>query len=228
MESLARLSLLIGEEQIKTLSKTCVLVLGLGGVGGYVVEALARSGIGHLIIVDYDKIDITNFNRQIIALKSTIGKSKVELWKQRILEIRNTCKVTTIEDKITEENLEELFQHEIHFVVDACDTITTKFALIKYCLNQKIPFILCLGTGKRMDPTMLEITELSKTNYDPLARILRKKVKEEQIKEKIPVVYSKEIPKKIDSNIIASSIFVPSSAGILCASYVVDHIINKK
>ncbi len=228
MEELSRLSLLIGQEQIRKLSETNVLVLGLGGVGGYTVEALARSGIGHLILVDYDKIDITNTNRQIIALKSTIGKSKIAMWKQRILDIRNTCQITTIEKKITKENLEELFKNKIDFVVDACDTIEVKYGIIKYCLKQNVPFISCLGTGKRMDSTMLEITDLSKTNYDPIARILRKKIKEDQIKAKIPVVWSREIPKKINSDQIPSSIFVPSVAGILCANYIVNQIIKQE
>ncbi len=226
MRELSRLSLLIGKENIEKLSKKTVLVLGLGGVGGYVVEALARSGIGHLYIVDYDTIDITNVNRQLIALQTTIGKKKAEAWQHRIKEILPTCQVTVIQEKIEEENISILFQEPIDFVVDACDTLNTKFALIQYCFSNQIPLITCLGTGKRMDPSQLEITELKKTSNDPMARILRKKVKEANISAKIPVVWSREIPKKIEERTIASSIFVPASAGILIASYVVKKLLE--
>lgn len=226
MNELSRFSLLVGEKKANALSQKKVLVLGLGGVGGYVVEALVRSGVGHLYLVDYDTVDITNINRQLIALQPTIGMKKVEAWYKRAKQILPTCKVTIINEKITEDNLSILFQEPIDFVIDACDTIMTKFALIRYCLNQKIPFITCLGTGKRLDPSQLEITRLEKTEYDPLAKILRKMVREKNIKGIIPVVWSKETPKKIDSNVIASSIFVPASAGILAASYVVKQMLE--
>lgn len=228
MQEFSRLSLLIGEENLKTLNTKTVLVLGLGGVGGYTAEALARSGIGSLVLVDYDTVDISNINRQVIALHSTIGSYKTEAFKRRIEDITTTCKVKTRTQKITAEVLPELFSKQIDFVVDACDTVMTKFALIQYCLSNHIPFITCLGTGKRLDPTKLEITELAKTEYDPLAKILRKKVREANIKQKIPVIYSREIPKKIDSNIIASSIFVSSYSGILAAHYVINYFIEKK
>lgn len=226
MEELSRLSLLIGENQIKKVKEKCVLILGAGGVGGYVIESLVRSGVGKIIIADYDTIDKTNINRQIIALQSNIGKSKVEVFQKRIADILPTCQVIPIEKKITEENIASIFEEKIDFAVDACDTISTKLAFIKYCLEHKILFLTVLGTGKRMDPWKLEITELSKTSNDPLARILRKKVKEANIKEKIKVVYSSELPKKIDSKVIASSIFVPSSAGILAASYVIQKLLE--
>lgn len=228
MQELSRLSLMIGEQNIEKLSKKSVLVLGLGGVGGYALEALARSGIGHLYIADYDTIDITNINRQLIALQTTIGKSKTEVWRHRIKEILPTCQVTVIEKKITEENLSILFQNPIDYVVDACDTVSTKFALLQYCFSNHIPLVACLGTGKRMDPSKLEITELKKTNHDPIARILRKRVKEANISGKIPVIWSREIPKKIEEKTIASSIFVPASAGILAASYVVKNLLEGK
>lgn len=228
MQELARLSLLIGEENVKLLANKTVLVLGLGGVGGYVVEALVRSGIGHIYLVDYDIIDITNMNRQMIALQSNIGKYKTEVWKERIKNILPTCKVTIKNEKIAEENIALLFQENIDYVIDACDTINTKFALIYECMYHNIPLITCLGTGKRMDPSKLEITDLRKTENDPLARILRKKVKEKKITSKIPVVWSREIPKKTKEKEIASSIFVPASAGILAASYVIKQLLGGK
>lgn len=220
MQELLRLSSLIGEKNIDKLSQKCILILGLGGVGGYAAESLVRSGIGNVILVDSDQIDITNINRQIVALHSNLGKYKVEVWKNRIEDILPTCKVTPIKRYITKENISSIFETKIDYVIDACDTIATKLALIQYCLYHKIPFITCLGTGKRLDPSQLQITELMKTEQDPLARILRKKVREQGIKHKIPVLYSKESPKKVDKPWIASSIFVPSSAGILIASYV--------
>lgn len=211
------MELLIGKNELNKLKEKCVLILGLGGVGGYAVEALARSGVGRLILVDYDIIDVTNLNRQIIARKSNIGKSKVEAWKERISEISNT-KITIIEKKITDENIKTIFEEQIDYAIDACDTVSVKFEFLKYCLQMKIPFVTCLGTGKRIDASKVEITDLMKTENDPIAKVLRKRVREENIHQKIPVIYSKEIPKKIEGNVIASSIFVPSSAGILAAS----------
>lgn len=226
MEELSRLALLIGNENVIKLTHKRVLVLGLGGVGGYVVEALCRSGIGSLVIADQDVVSISNLNRQLIALQSTIGKSKVAAWKERISDIIPSCQVTGIEQRITAENIEILFQKPIDFAIDACDTVTTKLAFLKYCICNHIPFVTCLGTGKRMDPTKIVITELGKTQNDPLAKVLRKLVKEEGIKEKIPVVYSTEIPIKIEGTTIGSSIFVPSCAGMTAASYAIKQLLE--
>lgn len=217
MLELDRLKQLIGAENIQKLKQKTVLILGLGGVGGYAVEALVRSGIGHVILIDYDTVEMTNLNRQIIAAKSTIGKQKVDIWKQRIKDISNT-EVTVKKIRVTEENIDSIFEEKIDYAIDACDTISVKFAFLKICIKHNIPFVTCLGTGKRLDPTKVEHTELMKTSGDPIAKILRKKVKSEKIKQKIPVIYSKEIPKKTESKSIPSSIFVPSSAGILAAS----------
>ncbi len=217
MQELSRLELLIGQEQLEKLCRKTVLVLGLGGVGGYAVEALARSGIGKLVLVDYDTIDITNLNRQLIATKSNIGNLKTKAWKERVEEISNT-KVTTITERITEENINLIFQESIDYAIDACDTISVKFEFLKYCLQNEIPFVTCLGTGKRLDASKVEITELMKTENDPIAKILRKKVRDEKIKQRIPVIYSREIPRKIEGTTIGSSAFVPGSAGIMAAN----------
>ncbi|MCI9233660.1 MAG: tRNA threonylcarbamoyladenosine dehydratase [Bacilli bacterium] len=217
MEELSRLKLLIGREKVEQLKNKTVLILGLGGVGGYAVEALARSGVGRLILVDYDTIDITNMNRQIIASKSNIGKSKVKAWKERIDDI-SSIKTTIFEMRVTQENIASLFQESVDYAIDACDTVTVKIEFIKYCLKENIPFVTCLGTGKRLDASKIEITELMKTQNDPIAKVLRKKVREENIRQKVPVIYSKEVPKKIEGNIIGSSIFVPSCAGIMAAN----------
>ena len=222
-----RLEYLIGEENVKSLADKCVLVIGLGGVGGYSVESLVRSGIGHLIIVDGDVVDETNLNRQIIATSSVIGKSKVELFNSRIKDINPDCVVTQINKFIDKDNIDELFCYDIDFLVDACDSLDTKFLIIKNCLEKNIPFISSMGTGNRMDPSKFSITTLDKTINDPVARILRKRVKDENLKGKINVLCSSEVPKKL-GNKIGSNSFVPPSAGLLITSYVINDFINKK
>lgn len=223
----SRLIKVIGEEDFLDLNKKSVLVLGCGGVGGYVVETLARSGIGTLVIVDFDLIDETNINRQIIALESTIGLKKVDVLKRRIKDINRDCNVITIDQFITVDNLEKLFDYNIDFFVDACDTTSVKKEIIKKCLNKKIKFISCMGTGNKLDPSKLEIIDIRKTNNDPLARMLRKFVKDEKINDKIMVLSSSEVPVKIGDRTPGSTAFVPPAAGIMIASYVVKKLLNK-
>ena len=221
-----RLELLIGQDNMEKLKEKSILVLGLGGVGGYTVESLARSGIGTLILVDYDKVDVTNINRQIIATTKTIGKLKTKAWEERIQEINPSCNVISINEKISPENISLLFQYKIDYFVDACDTISVKKELIKICLTKKIPFIASMGTGNKMDPTKLEILDLRKTSYDPIAKILRKMVKEEHIKGKIPVICSTEVPKKVKGK-IASTAFVPSVSGLYITSYIINDLLKE-
>lgn len=221
-----RLDLLIGKDKRLELQQKTVGIIGVGGVGGYVAESLARSGIGHLILIDYDTIDITNKNRQIIALDSTIGKSKVEALKSRILDINFDCVVDVHDTFLNADNISILDSYKIDYLVDACDTISTKKDIIDKCVSENIPFITSMGTGKRLDPSMLEITNLDKTSYDPIAKILRKYVKDNKIKTKIKVLYSREIPKKIESTKIGSCSFVPSSAGLLIGSYIIREFIK--
>ncbi len=223
----SRLEKVIGKECVNTLSTKTVLVLGCGGVGGYVCEGLARSNIGSFILVDYDVIEESNKNRQIIALDSTIGRKKVEVLKERILDINPNCKVIGIDSFIDQNNIEELFQYSIDYLVDACDTLGTKKAIIKECLKRKIPFISSMGTGNKLDPSKLEIVDIRKTENDPLARILRKFVKDERIKEKVMVLCSKEVPVKTHERTPGSTAFVPSSAGLLIASYIVREFMKK-
>ena len=221
-----RLETLVGTETMDRLQERAVFVLGIGGVGGYVCEALARSGIGKIIIMDADCVDITNLNRQIIALDSTVGKKKVDVMKERILDINPNCEVLAFDTFLTKDNLNMLETMKFDFLVDACDTVATKQEVISYCLNKKIPFITCLGTAKKMDPSLLEITDLKKTYNDPLARILRKYVKDNKIVGKILVLFSSELPIKCQS--LGSTAFVPSSAGLLIASYVVRYFMESK
>lgn len=221
-----RLERLIGRQNLNQLQKKSVLVLGCGGVGGYVVEALARSNIGTLILVDFDQVEETNLNRQIVALQSNIGKDKVELLKERIHDINENCEVISIKEFITEDNISMLFDYSIDYFVDACDSVSTKKCVIRECLKRKIPFLSCMGTAKKLDPSKLEITDIRKTKNDPLARIIRKYVKEEGYKQKIEVLSSTEIPRKTEG--LGSSIFVPASAGLFIASHVLQKLLKEK
>lgn len=223
----SRFEKVIGESNFSLISDKCVLVLGVGGVGGYVCEALARSGIGSLILVDYDVVDETNINRQIIALDSTIGLKKVDVLEKRIKDINSGCQVIKIDEFITLDNLEILFEKNIDYFVDACDTMTVKKSVIKECLRRKIPFISSMGTGNKLDPSKLEIVDIRKTQNDPLARIIRKFVKDENIKEKVMVLSSTEVPVKTSDRVPGSTAFVPSVAGIFIASYVIRKFIGK-
>lgn len=217
----------IGHDNLKKLSNKSVLILGCGGVGGYVIESLARSNIGTLILVDYDDIEVSNINRQIIALNSNIGKSKVDAFEERIKDINSDCKILKVKEFINIDNLQELFKFKIDYLVDACDTVSTKKAIIKECLKRKIDFISCMGTGNKLDPSKLEIVDIRKTTNDPLARIIRKYVKDENIKEKVIVLSSRELPIKTGERTPGSTAFVPSAAGLLIGSYIVRKMINK-
>ncbi len=228
MPKYSRLEKIIGKDKLKDLSNKSVLVLGCGGVGGYVVEALARSGIGTLILVDFDKIDESNINRQIIALDSTIGRLKVDVLEERIKDINENIKVIKISEFIDDKNFDILFANNIDYFVDACDTMITKKMVIKECLKRKIKFISSMGTGNKLDPSKLMITSLDKTVNDPLARVLRKFVKDEKIKKKIMVLSSSEVPIKVGDRTPGSTAFVPSSAGLLIASYIVREFIKKE
>lgn len=226
MNMLDRLELLIGKENIKKLQNSSVLLIGVGGVGGYAAETLARSGIGNIILIDPDVVEETNSNRQLVALSSTLGKYKVEVMKDRMEDIGLNSIVTTYKEFITEENIDNYLEN-VDYVIDACDTLLTKLAIIKHCKNRQIPFISCMGTGNKMDPTKFEIIDLYKTSYDPLAKKLRKLVRDASIDGPIWVVASKE-EKKVDGNTsIPSNAFVPGVAGMICASYVVNDIVSR-
>ncbi|MCI8588129.1 MAG: tRNA threonylcarbamoyladenosine dehydratase [Bacilli bacterium] len=222
-----RLELLIGKKNLEKVQNLHVLVVGLGGVGGYVVESLVRSGVSNLILVDYDVVCITNKNRQIIATDDTIGQKKVDAFYERIRSISKDCQVTLLDMFLNPENIALLDTYRIDYIVDACDTVSTKQALISYAISRKIPFISCMGTGNRLDPSQLEITDLRKTSYDPLAKKMRKFLVDEKIRQKIPVICSKEPPIKTGSRVIASCSFVPSSAGLLITSYIIKQIIKE-
>jgi len=217
---------LIGPDNLHIIQDMHVLVVGLGGVGSFAVEALARSGVRHFILVDKDDVDESNLNRQLLALHSTIGQSKVELMKKRILDIQQDAEVITYHCFYDYDTKDDIFHHRIDAVCDCIDTITYKIDLIKEAHTRKIPVISVLGTGNKLDPTKLEVTTLNQTTYCPIARVLRKKLS--MIAGDIPVIYSKEQNEKYhhEKRSPASMVFVPSSAGILAASLLIRHMIQ--
>ena len=227
MHRFDRFKKLISEDSFENISSKTVLVVGVGGVGGYVVEALVRSGIGKIIIVDGDVVDETNINRQIIALSSTVGQSKVDVFERRIKDINEKCEVIKINKFIDASNIDILFDYEFDYLVDACDMVSTKLALIDRCILAKRKFISSMGTGNKLDPSMLEIVDVRKTVNDPLARIVRKHVKDKKINDKVLVLSSKELPIKTGDRTPGSTSFVPSSAGLLMASYIIRTFINE-
>lgn len=222
-----RLELLIQKENVEKIKKFHILVVGLGGVGGYTVESLARSGVGELILVDHDVVNESNKNRQIIATDDMIGYKKVDAFQKRIASISKECHVTRVDAFLNPENISILDSYQIDYIVDACDTMSTKQALILYSLEHKIPLISSMGTGNRLDPSQLEITTLTKTQYDPIAKKLRKFVRDNQIKNPITVVCSREQPIPVEGRTIASCSFVPSVAGLLITSHIIREVIKK-
>lgn len=233
-----RLKYLIKEDKVQLLSKKSVVIVGVGGVGSFVAESLARSGIGQLTLIDHDMIDITNINRQVHALHSTVGLKKVEVMKSRILDINPECKVTTFDTFVRQENLKQILCKKPDFIVDAIDTIASKLDLVEYAQKHQIPIICSLGMANRLDPTKIMITRLDKTEGDPLARSFRQQAKKRQIDLRIPVVFSTEIPIKQNTVVneagttrkekypVSSSAFVPSAAGLAAASYVMRNLIE--
>lgn len=220
-----RLELIIGSK-INILKNKTIMVIGLGGVGGHAFESLVRSGIENIIVIDNDVVDITNLNRQALAFKNTIGKPKVEIAKQIAQNINPNCQITSIQKFLDENNIEEIFNMQIDFVIDAIDTIKSKKLIINKCLEENILFISVMGTGNKMHPELLEIADIRKTEYDPIAKIIRKMVKEEKINKKVPVIFSKEKP--LIKEKIGSNAFVPATAGLLATSYVINKLLEDK
>ena len=220
-----REELLIGDK-INVLKNKTILVLGLGGVGGYVTESLARCGIGNLILVDFDKVDITNINRQIIATYSNIGKLKTECFKERIADINKDCKVTLINEFYGIDNKDNLVNNHIDYVIDCCDSLESKKILIEECFKRNIPIVSSMGTGNKFHPELFSITKLKKTEYDPLAKKLRFLLKDKKEFLEVEVLYSKEKPTEYKGK-IGSISYVPSVAGLLLTSYVINKFLEK-
>lgn len=226
----ARTEALIGKENLLKLQNSNIVIFGLGGVGSYVVEGLVRAGVQNIGIVDKDIVDITNINRQLIADTTTIGKSKVDVEEKRILDINPTAKIIKIKEFVDKNNIEKIMNNilslnnHIDYVVDAIDTISSKLEIIKYCKQNNINIISCMGTGNKLNANMFEIADINKTSVCPVAKIIRKELKKLEISS-LKVLYSKEIPiKNIQSVSLASISFVPSVAGLLIAGEVIKNI----
>lgn len=243
LHQFSRNELAIGKEGLDIMKGSTVAVLGIGGVGSFAAEALARSGVGRLVLIDKDDVDITNVNRQLIALLSTVGRPKVEIMEERIKDINPDCEVISLKMFYTEETYEEIFGYNLDFVVDASDTIMYKIHLMKECLKCNIPIISSMGAANKTDPTRFQIADISKTHTDPIAKVIRTKLRKERIHKGIPVVFSDESPiviredvRKVVGNDQAairkakmppsSNAFVPSTAGLIMASYVVKELLK--
>lgn len=221
-----RLELMIGKEKLNKIWNTKVLIVGIGGVGGECALSLVRSGIKDIVVVDFDTVDVTNINRQALAFHSTIGKKKVDVFQNMSSDINPSVNVSKYDLYLDDTNIKEILDKENpSFIIDCCDAKETKKAIIKESLERKILFISSMGTGNKLDPSLLRIMDIRKTFNDPLARILRKWVKDNHIKDKVPVLCSLEVPLHV-GNTVSSNSFVPNSAGLLIASYVIREIIG--
>lgn len=246
LHQFSRNELAIGHDGLDRLKGSTVAVLGVGGVGSFSAEALARSGVGKIVLVDKDDVDITNVNRQIHALLSTVGQPKVDLMAERIKDINPECEVVALKMFYTEETYEDFFSHKLDFVIDASDTISYKIHLIKECRNRSIPLISSMGVANKLDPTRLRIEDISKTSYDPIAKVIRTRLRKDGIHKGVTVVFSDEKPIQIREDIRqeivpesaeqgkirkaklppSSNAFVPSVSGLIMAGHVITKLLD--
>ena len=223
---------LIGEEKLEKLRGSHVLLFGLGGVGSYVCEALIRAGIGRLSLVDHDTVDISNLNRQLFALRSTLGMPKTEAAELRCRDINPGTKVQTYREFASADNIPELFSGveaelgPIDFVADAIDTVSAKLSIASLCHERNIPLISCCGTGNKLHPELLRIEDIYRTSVCPLCKVMRRELKARGI-PKLTVCYSEEPPVRTGSRTPASISFVPSAAGLLIASHIINKLIGE-
>lgn len=244
LHQFSRTELAIGPEGLEIMKNSTVAVLGIGGVGAMAVEALARTGIGRIILIDKDTVDITNINRQIHALTTTVGQNKTDLMVDRIKLINPECEAIALNMFYTEETYEELFKYKPDYVIDASDTIIYKIHIIKECLARGIPMISSMGAANKMDPTRFQVADISKTSMDPIARVVRQKLRKEGIKKGVKVVFSTEEPVKpredVTEQIVpanapdrrkakqppASNSFVPPVVGLIMVSVTVRDLLE--
>ena len=218
-----RFELLVGDK-INDIKSKKVLVIGVGGVGSYTVESLVRSSISNITIIDNDIIDITNLNRQLMTTLDNIGLSKVEVLEKRIKSINPDCIVTALNIFVDDSNIDSIIT-DYDYVVDACDTVKTKLSIIRVCNKLGIKLISSMGTGNKMNPSLLQVTDIYKTSYDPLAKLIRSNCRKMGIK-RLTVVCSKEISIKKGIKTIPSNSFVPATAGLLITSYIINDIVG--
>ena len=225
LHAFSRSEELLGKEGLKILAEAKIAVFGIGGVGSFVVEALARSGVGTLTLVDHDVVSLTNLNRQLVALRSTIGRKKVLVAKERIMDINQDAVVHTYDTFFGAETAELFDFSAFDYVVDAVDTVSAKLLLIEKAKEAGVPVISCMGTGNKLDPSRLEVTDIYKTSVCPLARVMRRELKKREIR-RLKVVYSTEEPVKTGSRTPGSIAFVPPAAGLMAAAEVVRDLLN--
>lgn len=230
MEEFSREIKLIGQENFEKLKNSKILLFGIGGVGGYVLESLARSGVENITIVDFDTVSESNLNRQIIALKTTIGKYKVDVAKERVNNINPNCNIQAIKEKLTKENMDSFNFKNYDFVIDAIDMVTSKLLIIEKAKKENVEVISCMGTGNKLDATKLQICDISKTNYCPLAKVMRKELKNRGIYH-LNVVFSTEQPKRFGEKqrkvTPASIAYVPAVAGLYISQFVIKKLMEK-
>jgi tRNA A37 threonylcarbamoyladenosine dehydratase len=246
LHQFSRTELAIGTDGLEIMKNSTVAVLGIGGVGAIAVEALARTGVGRIIVIDKDVVDITNINRQIHALITTVGQRKTDLMVERVKLINPDCETIALNMFYTDETYEELFKYELDYILDASDTVSYKIHIIKECLKRKIPIISSMGAANKMDPTRFQVADISKTTMDPLARVIRTSLRKDGIKKGVKVVFSTEKPMKpredITQKIVpddaperrkakqppASNAFVPPVVGLIMSSVAVRDLLANK
>ena len=222
---LNRTEMLIGKDNINKLKNSTIAVFGIGGVGSYVIESLARCGVGNLVLIDNDIVDITNINRQLIADTTVIGKNKVDVAKERLLKINPEINVITHKLFFSENSSKDLISNSYNYIVDCIDSVSSKLYLIETAINNNINIISCMGTGNKLSPCQFEVSDIYETSVCPLAKVIRKELSKKGIK-KLKVVYSKESPIKTNSKYPASISFVPPTAGLILASEVVNDLMK--
>ncbi len=225
-ERFSRSSRILGEQKMEKLNNSSVIIFGIGGVGGAVLEALVRGGIGTVAVVDKDVVDITNINRQIIATNENIGKKKVDAAEKRVLSINPNINFQKYDLFYLPETAEEIDLSQYDFIVDAIDNVTAKLELIERANKLNIPVVSSMGTGNKLHPELFEITDINKTSVCPLARVMRRELKNRGVK-KLTVVYSKEEPIKTENAVPGSVSFTPPVAGYLMASYVINKLLEE-
>lgn len=222
-----RTKALIGENGVKKLENSHVAVIGVGGVGGYVCLMLARAGVGRITLVDFDRVDETNINRQIVASQSTIGKLKTEVLKEMIKSINPGCNITIFNERLTETNIKNMIQSEDNYVVDCIDSVKDKVALCSYCYFNNIKIVSAMGAGNRFDIPNFYVTDVFKTSNDGLAKVMRKALKEKGV-QNLDVVTSKSVAVKTNTKEIGSISYYPCASACVISAFVVNNLINEK
>lgn len=232
-----RTAMLIGEEGLKRLSESCVAVIGVGGVGGYAAEMVVRAGVGRLIIMDSDDVSVSNKNRQLLALDSTVGRPKCDVLKERLLDINPQLDITVIKEYLEADAVESVLGGcQVDFLVDAIDTLSPKMALIKYCMDRRIPLVSSMGAGAKTDATKVRLTDISKSFNCPLAFVVRKRLRRMGIRKGFQVVFSEELPKKEaivecdDRNkksLVGTISYIPAVFGCVCAQAAIESLLQK-